>query len=173
MLLLILTIVALQQYFDKIWNEAVYEKVLAPPSEQLQDLRDRDDWNLTHYSLYRQEDRQVRIPLDQAMELFAKEAAAGKLFYPAKEYASREPEEPAPLLRAAAAPAEQRSRPLMNVNKRRLIFGLLVCDGASRFSRRRILCLSGRPQKLAARPSRRCCETSAIDEHLGRTWILI
>ena len=38
-----------QGYFEKIWKEAVYEKVLALPSEQLQDLRNREDWNLTHY----------------------------------------------------------------------------------------------------------------------------
>ncbi len=36
--LLILTIVALQVYFNQIWEEAVYEKVLAPPSEELKAL---------------------------------------------------------------------------------------------------------------------------------------
>ena len=48
-LLLILTIFALEQYFNKIWQEAVYEKVLAPPSEQLKELHYREDWYLTHY----------------------------------------------------------------------------------------------------------------------------
>ena len=51
-ILLVLTIVALQAYFEQIWNEAVYEKVLAPPSEQLSELRKREDWNLTHYGYH-------------------------------------------------------------------------------------------------------------------------
>ena len=32
---LVVTIGALQAYFDKIWNQAVYEKVLAVPGEEL------------------------------------------------------------------------------------------------------------------------------------------
>jgi len=103
-LLLILTIVALQQYFDKIWQEAVYEKVLAPPSEQLKDLHYREDWYLTHYSFTDKKTGVVRIPLDQAMDAFAKEAAEGKLFYPAKNTLPK-PEEP-PAAAAAAAPAK-------------------------------------------------------------------
>jgi hypothetical protein len=84
--LLVLTILAIQQYFDHIWNEAVYQKVLAPPSEQLREVRGRDDWNLTHYMFMDKASGQVRIPIDQAMELNLKDAAAGKTFYPAKEY---------------------------------------------------------------------------------------
>jgi hypothetical protein len=99
--LLILTIVALQQYFDKIWQEAVYEKVLAPPSEQLKDLHYREDWFLTHYSFTDKKSGVVRIPLDQAMDAFVKEAAQGKLFYPAKNTLPKK-EEPA----AAPAPAK-------------------------------------------------------------------
>ena len=33
LILLVITILAIQQYFDHIWSQAVYEKVLAPPSE--------------------------------------------------------------------------------------------------------------------------------------------
>jgi len=99
-LLLILTIVALQVYFNKIWQEAVYEKILVPPSEQLVDLHRREDWFLTHYSYADKKNGVVRIPLDRAMELFAQEAASGKLFYPAKDTLPKK-DEPA----AAAAPA--------------------------------------------------------------------
>jgi hypothetical protein len=97
--LLVLTILAIQQYFDHIWSEAVYEKVLAPPSEQLREVRGRDDWNLTHYMFMDKASGQVRIPIDQAMELNLKDAAAGKTFYPAKEYV------PKVELPAVAAPA--------------------------------------------------------------------
>jgi len=86
LILLVLTILAIQQYFDHIWSEAVYEKVLAPPSEQLREVRGRDDWNLTHYMFMDKASGQVRIPIDQAMELNLKDAAAGKTFYPAKQY---------------------------------------------------------------------------------------
>src|SRR5580765_8337930 len=99
---LILVIVAVQGYFEQIWKEAVYERVLSVPSEQLQDVRNRDAWNLTHY-MYGNLDKstnRVRIPIDKAMQTFAAEAAAGKLFYPAKATAIKV-EEPA----AAAAPA--------------------------------------------------------------------
>jgi hypothetical protein len=98
LILLVLTILAIQQYFDHIWNEAVYEKVLAPPSEQLREVRGRDDWNLTHYMYMDKTSGQVRIPIDQAMELNLKDAASGKTFYPAKAYV------PKPEIPAAGAP---------------------------------------------------------------------
>lgn len=94
-LLLVLTIVAVEVYFNKIWDEAVYEKVLAPPSEQLKALHYREDWYLTHYMYADKKTGVVRIPLDRAMNLFAEEAAQGKLFYPAKSYVPKK-EEPVP-----------------------------------------------------------------------------
>lgn len=98
LVLLVLTIAAIQQYFEHIWTEAVYEKVLAPPSEQLLEVRGRDDWNLTHYMYLDKASGQVRIPVDRAMDLLVQDAAAGKTFYPAKATAPKK-EEP-----AAAAP---------------------------------------------------------------------
>jgi hypothetical protein len=100
---LVLVIVAVQGYFDQIYKQAVYERVLIAPSELLQDVRNRDAWNMTHY-MYGNLDKstnRVRIPLDKAMQTFAAEAAAGKLFYPAKPTPIKK-EEPAA---AAAAPA--------------------------------------------------------------------
>ena len=84
--LLVLVIVALQGYFEQQWEAAVQGKILSAPSPQLQEVRERDAWNLTHY-MYgnrKQESGRVRIPIDKAMQDFAQEAAAGKLFYPAK-----------------------------------------------------------------------------------------
>jgi hypothetical protein len=106
--LLVLTILAIQQYFDHIWNEAVYEKVLAPPSEQLKEVRGRDDWNLTHYMYMDKAAGQVRIPVDRAMELILQDAAAGKTFYPAKATVPKKEEPavapPAPGATPGAAP---------------------------------------------------------------------
>jgi hypothetical protein len=97
---LVLTIAAVAGYFDSLYQEAVYRKVLSAPSSQLLELRNRDAWNLHHY-MYGDLDRKsgrVRIPVDQAMDAFAQEAQAGKLFYPAKATPIKK-EEP------AAAPA--------------------------------------------------------------------
>jgi len=102
-LLLIITILALQSYFNHIWEQAVYEKVLAPPSEQLLELRNREDWNLSHYGYIDKKSGAVRIPLDRAMELFKQEASSGKLFYPAKNTVPKK-EEPVAAA-AVAAPA--------------------------------------------------------------------
>ena len=82
--LLIVVIFALQQYFEKIWNDAVTQKVLQAPSPQLQDVRNREEWMLTHYGYEDKSKGQVRIPLDRAEALFLQEAAQGKTFYPAK-----------------------------------------------------------------------------------------
>ncbi len=103
LILLVLTILAIQQYFDHIWSQAVYEKVLAPPSEQLKEVRGRDDWNLTHYLYMDKASGQVRIPVDRAMELNLQDAAAGKTFYPAKAYVPKK-EEPAAPAPGAATP---------------------------------------------------------------------
>jgi hypothetical protein len=86
LIVLALVIVAIQQYFEDIYAKAVFEKILAPPSEQLQDLRNRDAWNLSHYMYgdLNKDSGRVRIPLDKAMQLYLEEAQAGKLFYPAK-----------------------------------------------------------------------------------------
>ena len=104
LILLVITIFAIQQYFDHIWNEAVYEKVLAPPSEQLREVRGRDDWNLTHYLYMDKASGQVRIPVDQAMDLLLKDAAAGKTFYPAKATVPKKEEPAAPVPGAPGAP---------------------------------------------------------------------
>ena len=103
LLLLVLTIGAIQQYFDHIWNQAVYEKILAPPSGQLREVRGRDDWNLTHYIYMDKPSGQVRIPVDRAMELMLQDAAAGKTFYPAKATVPKK-EEPALVAPAPGAP---------------------------------------------------------------------
>jgi hypothetical protein len=104
LILLVLTIAAITQYFNHVWDEAVYEKVLAPPSEVLKEVRGRDDWNLTHYMYLDKASGQVRIPIEKAMELNLQDAAAGKTFYPAKATAPKK-EEPA-VVPPAAAPAD-------------------------------------------------------------------
>ena len=91
---LVVTILALQAYFDKIWNEAVYEKVLAVPGQELGELRSLSNWRLSHYEYADPSKTRVRMPYERAKELFLKEQAEGKTFYPAKPTEPK-PEEPA------------------------------------------------------------------------------
>jgi hypothetical protein len=91
---LVVTILALQSYFEKIWNEAVYDKVLSVPGEEVGDLRSMSNWRLNHYEYADPSKTRVRIPFERAKELFLAEEAAGKTFYPAKPTEPK-PEEPA------------------------------------------------------------------------------
>jgi hypothetical protein len=104
---LILVIFAVQGYFEQIYKDAVYERVLSAPSEQLQDVRNRDAWNLSHY-MYGDLDKtskRVRVPIDKAMQMLAEEAAAGKTFYPGKPTVPKKEEPAAPVAAAPANPA--------------------------------------------------------------------
>ena len=102
--ILVVMILALSAYFDKIYNEAVYEKVLSVPGGEVADLRQLEQWRLTHYEYVDNQKKTVRIPLDLAQELFLKEIGQGKYFYNTKPYPPKkeEPETPA----AAAKEAE-------------------------------------------------------------------
>ena len=44
-----LTILAVQLYFDKIWEQGGVREDPGAPERKLQMLHDREDWNLTHY----------------------------------------------------------------------------------------------------------------------------
>jgi hypothetical protein len=98
--LLVVTIVALQQYFDSVWNVAVEEKVLAAPAIVLQTQRNLEAWRLSHYEYTTPAKSTVRIPLAEARAMVLKDAAEGKTFYPAKPTVPK-PEQPA----AGATPA--------------------------------------------------------------------
>jgi hypothetical protein len=115
---LIVMIFALQQYFEGIWNQAVYEKVQLAPNADINAVRGRDDWDLTHYEYLNQKAGQIRIPLDRAQELFMKELAAGKPFYPGKPTVPK-PEEPdTTAAQRGAAPAQPGAAPAPEASKK-------------------------------------------------------
>ena len=105
---LVVTILALQAYFDKVWNEAVYEKVLSVPGEEVADLRSLANWRLSHYEFADPSKTRVRMPIDHAKELFLAEQAAGKTFYPGKP---TEPKPEEPVTPAAPAQGEAGKQP--------------------------------------------------------------
>jgi hypothetical protein len=98
LVVLVLVIISISIYFEDLYSKAVSEKILTAPSEQLQEVRNRDAWNLSHYMYgdLNEKSGRVRIPLDKAMELNLEDAQAGKTFYPAK---------PAPVKPYSAPPA--------------------------------------------------------------------
>ncbi len=97
---LVVMLFALQGYFDKVWNELVYDRVLTVPSGELAAQHNLENWRLTHYEYADPAKTTVRIPLEQAKELFLKEAAEGKTFYPGK------PTEPKPEVPGGNEPAK-------------------------------------------------------------------
>ena len=90
LILLVVVILAVQAYFEGLWNQAVFEKVLAVPGQEVGDLHNLENWRLTHYEYTDPSKTAVRIPFDQARKAFLEDAKAGKTFYPAK------PTEPKP-----------------------------------------------------------------------------
>ena len=92
---LVVVILAISAYFEKIYNEAVYEKVLSVPGQEVGELRQLEEWRLTHYEFVDNKKETVRIPVERAKAPFLKEVGEGKYFYPTKPYAPKK-EEPAP-----------------------------------------------------------------------------
>jgi hypothetical protein len=81
---LVVVIVALQNYFEGVWTNAVTEKVLTVAPPELKDQRALEAWRMTHYEYTTDAKTQVRIPLEQARAAILKDAAEGKTFYPAR-----------------------------------------------------------------------------------------
>jgi hypothetical protein len=87
---LVVVILALQFYFNGVWNAMVSERVLSVPGGELATQRQLEEWRFTHYEYTDKSKSTVRIPLDRARQLYLEDAKAGKTFYPAK------PTEPKP-----------------------------------------------------------------------------
>jgi len=82
--LLVVMIVGIQVFFNQIWDTEVSTRVLQVPSEDLKNVHNREDAALGQYKMLDRAKGTVNLPISRAMELFAKEAGEGKLFYPAK-----------------------------------------------------------------------------------------
>ncbi len=88
-------ILGLQYYHDRVKEQQIFIKVLAPESQALKDLRAHEDQELHTYQFLNREKGQVRLPVERAMELLAAEYAAGKVVYPVRSYPVKQ-EEPVP-----------------------------------------------------------------------------
>ena len=79
---LIAMLVGLQTYYDRVKEQQVFVKQLAPVAEDLRNLRAREESELHSYRFIDRGRGTVRLPVERAMELFVQEAAAGKFAYP-------------------------------------------------------------------------------------------
>lgn len=80
----VVVVLAVDYLYQASYEQNVYQSVLAPESQELKEIRTREAEQLNHYRYADADKKTVRLPIDRAMELFAAEAGAGKLFYPAK-----------------------------------------------------------------------------------------
>ena len=105
----LLTLICIGLYwFYTVSDEHVeYQQVLAPQSQELKAIHEREEKHLNTYGYINKEKGIVRVPIDRAMELIETEAREGKLSYNMKTYAVK-PEQPAaPATPAVAAPIAQ------------------------------------------------------------------
>jgi hypothetical protein len=94
---------AVTMFFNHVQDDAIQDKVLAPPSDLLVGLHQREDKQLYSYQVIDPAKGTVQLPIDRAMELVIKEAGEGKLPFPLKSTVVGA--EVAPAAPAAAAPA--------------------------------------------------------------------
>lgn len=99
---LVLVVLGIQYYHDRVKEQQIFIKVLQPESQALKDLRVREDQDLHTYQYINREKGQVRLPIDRAMKLLLAEYAAGKAFYPVKPYPVKEETAPQEANRAPA-----------------------------------------------------------------------
>ena len=75
------TMLGVQAYFDHIYEQEMYQKVMVPVAEDLRNLHIQEDQELNSYKYLDRNNGVVQIPIQRAMQLIAKEAADGKLKY--------------------------------------------------------------------------------------------
>lgn len=103
--LLLVVVFGIQFYFDTSKEHQVYTTVLVPEGQQLQDLRTKEDQQLNSYGYIDRQKGSVRIPIERAMSLVAKEASEGKFGYPTQNQTVKKPEAtPAAAASGSAAP---------------------------------------------------------------------
>ena len=80
--LLVLTIGAVQAYFNWYKDKTVFERYLAPPSAELNEIRAKEENTLNNYGYVEKDKGIVRLPIARAIDLVVAESAEGKERYP-------------------------------------------------------------------------------------------
>jgi hypothetical protein len=75
-ILLVLIIVGVEAYYDRVRDQQIFVKQLQPVSEDLKALRAREDTDLNSYRYIDRAKGAVRLPINRAMDLLVEEAHA-------------------------------------------------------------------------------------------------
>ncbi|MEW6413565.1 MAG: hypothetical protein AB1483_14005 [Candidatus Zixiibacteriota bacterium] len=76
-LVIVISLVVLNEYFISVKEGLVYDMVLKPQSTALRDFRAREDETLNSYKLLDSTAGRYQVPISRAMELIAEEAYKG------------------------------------------------------------------------------------------------
>lgn len=99
--------VGVRFYFDQYRERVIEERQLAPVSQDLLDLRTKEEQELGSYGYADKANGVVRVPVSRAMELVISESKDGKSKYPTAPYIVKKAEDAAaPAAPAAGAPAK-------------------------------------------------------------------
>jgi hypothetical protein len=85
-ILLLLTAIGIQYYYETLRDKEVYERVLRPENNQLRDLRNKEDYELHTYGYADKAAGKVRIPIERAMQVIAQEAKENRVKWPIAPY---------------------------------------------------------------------------------------
>ncbi len=81
---LVVVVMAVHYLYEATLQNKEFEQVLSVDSTELREIRTAEAEQLNHYRYVDKQKGIVRLPIDRAIDLFAAEAAQGKLFYPAQ-----------------------------------------------------------------------------------------
>lgn len=73
-LAIVVVLIAGNAYFERMKYEKIYTRQLSAPNPALQQLRAEEEANLGSYGWVEEEAGTVRLPIERAMELVAREA---------------------------------------------------------------------------------------------------
>ncbi len=124
--LLALMGIGIQYYYQTLREHEVQQRVLIPENIQLQDLRNKEAYELSTYGYTDKATGKVRIPSERAMQMVAQEAKENRVKWPTAPTKVKTPEElaasPAVSQPGAAAAADANrqgtgSNPVVQPNK--------------------------------------------------------
>ena len=84
--LLILVGIGIQYYYQTLREHEVQQRVLIPENNQLRDLRNKEEYELSTYGYTDQAAGKVRIPVERAMQMVAQEAKENRVKWPTAPY---------------------------------------------------------------------------------------
>jgi len=88
-IVLLLTAVAIQFYYERVRESEIQDRVLAPENHQLRDLRATEDRELHSTGSVDKNTGKVRITIERSMQLVAQEAKENRVKWPTTPYPMR------------------------------------------------------------------------------------